>query len=619
MTQGLQTENNAALKPSLHALTSLRFLRHRLTKASSEDDSLDAFLDRAAPLLTSAISPDVIGWATVSGDQLQMRGLNLPIDGLPDSLRRDIASRAIESTRSGVTHVSTLGDDQQMTCICAPVSTDKLLGILIVLHSGGRAALPLAMAATELVASSLAAAEFRFETERIGDDSATAGSLIDMLARVEAADSLQTATSVLCSELREFTDCGDVFLGLFDSADEIIRYSTHAIIDKTVTEETRLALSATMHEALMHGQPASFPRPSEGPRHALLAHRMLAQDLGVDRVTSTALHTEDGQPWGALILTGHDDQLSSPRILRFLEAAEPRIASTICLLSRAERAGMEKVVGSARAILRNNRTKVIVALAVGIALLLCLPLPYNVKATCELHPLNHRYVAAPFDAPLDQCHVEPGNMVEQNQLLAVLDGREIRLGLSEVASDLNRAAREQDMHRAKGEYGAAEVARLQMQAHGSRKELLEYRSEPLEIRSPCAGVVVSGDWKKSVGVPVKVGDNMFEIAPLGQMIVEVGIPEADITHVAIGQEVTVQLEAYAGDRWTGKLVRVHPAAEIRDNEHVFIGEVEIRNPGLRLRPGMRGHAKIETASHPIFWNVFHKPWNKAIAWLRHAI
>lgn len=619
MTQGLQTGKDNAQKLSLNALTSLRFLRHRLNKAAAEDASIEAFLDRAAPLLTSAINPDAIAWATLGGDQLQMRGLTLPIEGLPDTLRRDIASRAVESTRSGVTHVSMLGAKQQMNCICAPVAAHKLVGILIVLHSGGKAALPLAMSAAELVASAVTAAEFRFETQRVSNDALEAGALIDLLARVEALGSLQSATKMLCAELRQFTDCTDVFFGLFDSDDEIIRYSTRATGDSSVSEETRLGLNAAMHEALMHGQPAMFPPPQDGTRHALLAHRMLAQNLAADRLVSCALHTDDGHPWGALILSGQDDQLSSPRLLRFLEASEPRIASTICLLSRAERKGAEKLISSGRSILRGKRTKAILSLVAGIALLLCIPLPYNVKAACELHPLNHRYVAAPFDAPLDQCVVEPGDMVDKDQLLAVLDGREVRLGLSEVASDLNRAAREQDMHRAKGEYGAAEVARLQMQAHESRKEMLEYRSEHLEIRSPCDGVVVSGDWKKSVGVPMKIGENMFEISPLGHMIVEVGIPEDDITHVAIGQEVTVQLEAYAGDRWTGKLIRVHPAAEVRENEHVFIGEVEIDNPELRLRPGMRGHAKIETAAHPILWNVFHKPWNKAIAWLRHTI
>ena len=204
-------------------------------------------------------------------------------------------------------------------------------------------------------------------------------------------------------------------------------------------------------------------------------------------------------------------------------------------------------------------------------------------------------------------------------MLARIDGREIRLNLAEVASDLNRSGKERDMHRAKGEYGAAEMSRLEMEAHQARAALLEHRGQNLEIRSPSSGVVVSGDWKKSEGVPLKTGETMFEIAPLGRMIVQVGIPEDDITHIKIGQTVTVRMDAYASDSWTGKLLRVHPAAEMRDNEHVFIGELELDNPDLRLRPGMRGTVKITTPARPVFWNIFHKPWNAMIAWIRYAI
>ena len=103
------------------------------------------------------------------------------------------------------------------------------------------------------------------------------------------------------------------------------------------------------------------------------------------------------------------------------------------------------------------------------------------------------------------------------------------------------------------------------------------------------------------------------------MIVEVAIPEDDITWVAAGQPVRVRLDAYGTESWDGTLRSVHPAAEMREKEHVFVGEVELQNPRLRLRPGMRGRAKVRTGSHPLLWNLFHKPVNKFIAWLRYTI
>ena len=55
--------------------------------------------------------------------------------------------------------------------------------------------------------------------------------------------------------------------------------------------------------------------------------------------------------------------------------------------------------------------------------------------------------------------------------------------------------------------------------------------------------------------------------------------------------------------------------EVIDNENVFIAEVEIPNDKQLLRPGMEGRARISADRHPLGWNLFHKAWYAALAWL----
>lgn len=610
------TASNQGLTTS--ALTSLRFLRHRLDQAAAVSANRDAFLAKAGQLLASAIGQDPITWVQIAGQEVRVIGLNVPVEGLSEPIRQTIAERATEAIRASLTHVSMLTETQSFNCICAPVSTIPQPGCLVVLHSGQKQALPLAVAAAELTASLIASAEFRRETVSAVTEASEAGALVDILTRTETSGPIDAAAHSLCTELQQYFQCEDVVVGVKPADDELIEYLARADESK-VSDDLRLAVNAALHESVMQAQPAKFPAPPGAPRHALLAHRQLATETDCTTVISSPLRTEDGVTHGSILLLGKEDQLQDPRVLQFLEAAEPRIAASVALLQRSERQGLEKAAAKVRAIVKDKASRGIIAAVIGALLMMCIPLPYKVKATCELQPLNHRYVAAPFEAPLEECLVEPGDVVEANQLLAKIDGREIRMQLAEIASDRNRSSKERDMHRAKGEYGSAEMARLQMQAKQARQNLLEHRGQNLEIRSPAAGVVVSGDWKKSEGVPLKTGETMFEIAPLNRMIVEVGIPEEDITHITIGQEVTVRLEAYATESWTGKLIRVHPAAEMRDNEHVFIGELELDNPDLRLRPGMRGKAKIKTPARPLIWNLFHKPWNAMISWIRYAI
>jgi multidrug resistance efflux pump len=259
-----------------------------------------------------------------------------------------------------------------------------------------------------------------------------------------------------------------------------------------------------------------------------------------------------------------------------------------------------------------------VGVLAGIVLLiavLCCPWPYRVKCDCELQPVVRRYVAAPFDATLERSYVEPGDLVSQDQLLARIDGREIRWELAGMAAEQTKASKQRDGHRAAHEFGSAEVARYEMERLALKTELLEYRGDNLDIRSPIDGIVITGDLKKAEGVPLTVGQTLFEIAPLDRMIVEIAVPEEEIRHVRTGQAVEIVLEAFPRERLQGTLARIHPRSELKETEHVFVAEFDLSNPDARLRPGMHGKARISTPSHPLAWNLFHKPWEKMLYWM----
>jgi hypothetical protein len=52
-----------------------------------------------------------------------------------------------------------------------------------------------------------------------------------------------------------------------------------------------------------------------------------------------------------------------------------------------------------------------------------------------------------------------------------------------------------------------------------------------------------------------------------------------------------------------------------ENKNVFIARMELANPDLLYRPGMRGRARIKSDRHPLIWNFLHKPYHA----LRHAL
>ena len=237
-------------------------------------------------------------------------------------------------------------------------------------------------------------------------------------------------------------------------------------------------------------------------------------------------------------------------------------------------------------------------------------MPHRVKCECQLEPVTRRFVAAPFDGPLKETFVKPGDLVTQGQLLARMDGREVRWELAGVQADLYRAATQRAGHVASHKAGEAEVSRHEVDRLQFREQLLKARDQDLEIRSPVDGMVVSGDLKDVEGMPLKTGEMLFEVAPLDAMVVELAVPEDDLPYIRPGLPVDITFDAFPlrGDQ--SKIDRVHPRAEIRGEENVFIAEVKLDNPSQVLRPGMRGYARIAAGRATLGWILFAGPWRR---------
>ena len=259
-----------------------------------------------------------------------------------------------------------------------------------------------------------------------------------------------------------------------------------------------------------------------------------------------------------------------------------------------------------------------VALAAVVALAcLAMPFPYRVSTHCQVQPVTRRFVVAPYDGTLEKCLVAPGDVVRSGDVLARMDEREIQWELAGVKADRARAQKERDAAMAAHKTSSAQLAELEMQRLELKTQLLEYRLANLAVRSPIGGIVVTGDLEKAEGAPLTIGQSLFEIAPLEKMLVEINIPEKNISHVETGMPVTLSLDACPDQTMDGVLQRVHPRAELRDNESVFVADMEVDNPQGELRPGMNGTAKVDTGHRSAGWILFHEPWSRvrrSMAW-----
>src|SRR6185436_18970478 len=117
------------------------------------------------------------------------------------------------------------------------------------------------------------------------------------------------------------------------------------------------------------------------------------------------------------------------------------------------------------------------------------------------------------------------------------------------------------------------------------------------------------------GMPLEQGQTLFEVAPLGRMKVEIAVREDDFAYVRPGMKATIQLNAFPLQSFQATIDCIHPRAELREADNVFIAEIELDNPSGVLRPGMRGTAKIAADRYPLGWNLLRRPITATLAWL----
>lgn len=111
------------------------------------------------------------------------------------------------------------------------------------------------------------------------------------------------------------------------------------------------------------------------------------------------------------------------------------------------------------------------------------------------------------------------------------------------------------------------------------------------LRSPARGVVV----EKSVlaGQRIMEGETLYQIADLGTIWVEGQIFERDLASVHTGARVDVEVTAYPGEQWRGTVTYVYPTIDAASRTARV--RVELRNPGLKLKPGMYATLRVSGA------------------------
>ena len=116
-------------------------------------------------------------------------------------------------------------------------------------------------------------------------------------------------------------------------------------------------------------------------------------------------------------------------------------------------------------------------------------------------------------------------------------------------------------------------------------------SRTLTLHAPVSGVVMEKDVFQ--GQAFQPGRNLYMIADLSEIWVNVEVFEADVPLVREGMPAEISVASLPGETLNGTIEYVYPTLE--DRTRSMRARVAVPNPGARLKPGMYATAVLRAA------------------------
>jgi Cu(I)/Ag(I) efflux system membrane fusion protein len=227
-------------------------------------------------------------------------------------------------------------------------------------------------------------------------------------------------------------------------------------------------------------------------------------------------------------------------------------------------------------------------------------LPTSIRTPAFITPTEGGVVAvtARYTGWIESIAVhETGRAVEKGDVLAKVYSPELISALQSLTAAARWSGRAstgvQPTQPVQGD--AARDARLRVELLGVARQDVDAIAASGEvpptvpIRSPVRGYVAR---KSAVrGVYVTPGTELFQISDLSTVWAVADVYEAEIGRVRVGQRAILELPAWPAERFAGKVTFVSPA--LASGSRTLQARVELRNPGLKLRPGMYGDVTLD--------------------------
>jgi membrane fusion protein (multidrug efflux system) len=210
---------------------------------------------------------------------------------------------------------------------------------------------------------------------------------------------------------------------------------------------------------------------------------------------------------------------------------------------------------------------------------------------------NEVDIVARTSGPIVELAAEEGMWVKKGQLLARIDAEPHRAEVELATVALREAERAHERANeaweaqiiSQADYDQALTAMESAQARlSSSRILLSYT----RIASPFDAVVIEREVKLAENITPN--QKLFRVSDFDPLLCPIRVPEKELSRLKLGQPAHLEVEAWSGERFTAKVLRLSPVVDAASGTIKVTLEVDTRG---KLSPGMFASVFLETDTH----------------------
>jgi biotin carboxyl carrier protein len=441
--------------------------------------------------------------------------------------------------------------------------------------------------------------------------------LFDLVTSAVEHDRFRESAMAFVTQLATRLECDRVSMGFKKGNHVRADVLSHSAEFGKQTNLMR-AIEAAMEEAIDQNAVIVYPPPEEIEPWVTRLHADLARQFESGAICTLPLEADD-KCFGGVMLERPAEKPFDPETVELCESLAMLVGPIFNSKRNDERWLIRKVLDALarqlkrllgpRYLIRKLLVLLLIALIVFFSVF---EVDYRVTAPTLIEGEVQRVVAAPFDGYVKEAPIRPGDVVQTDELMCLLDDRELKLERIKWATEKKQLTKE--IHSAMAEHDRAKVRilRAKIDQAEAQQALVEEQLSRTKVVAPFTGVVMSGDLSQSLGAPVERGQVLYEVAPSDEYRVVVKVDERDINHIKVGYQSELVLPSMPGEVFAFAIQKITPVSNAEEGSNYFRVEGSMPENSAQLRPGMEGIGKITIDRRKLIWVWTHK----AIDWLR---